>query len=590
MNELSQLLLEPSRPPVMRRSSSLTILPNPSDFSKPLRHRTSSLNYKEKPSPTYLRKRPSERNLGDMESEYVRHLEWNKRKQDIDFPSSSVTLSAVSPKGKRYDTSFLENPELLCRSVSGVLKGYIESTNTHSEDTTTPKGARFHIFERSSASPSNPAIEYLDLTKIINPAPQILEKRKFRRNLDTPSLIEIFKYIHHIFIETQMESECLIIALVYIERAVYGAISESFQSEPSSPASTPPLWTPCRTPSPGIHSDGGGDSPSSVSCPIETLTLSTSNWKAVVLTALLLASKIWDDFSMINGDFANICSMCGFNIDVRRLNELEKSFLVALDYHVFVKGAEYSQVYFRLQNITDRVRSWLADKHNLGKRQRKSISPATKIYEHSEIVPKENSPPQSKSIEVSSSIKPLYPHPVDEPLNTMESPPVHLATELSRSLFESIYCWIDEQLLAPTPQSSTPSPSKLTITGDITPVHSSPRQYHPQTPFSDIPYSISSPFVTHRRRASSMPASTAPSSLPDSMPLSSSLSESTSTSDLFGTLVITDHDSATPPANKNKHNCSPKILNSVLDIFERSIIQYQKATELNEDLTPHVEY
>jgi hypothetical protein len=605
----------------MRRSSSLNILEGYPPISLS-RHRTSSLSFKEKTIQSSLRKRPSERNLNEIDE--IRHLEWSYRKQDIDFPSSAVTLSVVSPKGKRYDTSFLENPELLCRSISGVLKGYIETASHGGEAETTPKGHRYNIFERSSpssssSSPFRPSVEVIDLSKIMNPASQILEKRKFKRHPDTPSLNEIFKFIHHIYRETQMEIECLIITLVYIERAVYGTNSENSTSETSSACSTPP---PCRTPSPGVVSDGAPDSPSSVCYPIETLTLSTGNWKAVVITALLLASKIWDDFSMVNSDFATICYHYGCNVDVQRLNELEKSFLVALDYRVFVKGPEYSQVYFRLQGIIDRLRGWISDKNNEGKRRKQSNSPASA----SAPIASTGTPPplpsvtttpttaaENASFQNSMTKENLVPlqrcsednsRTVKSPLLRNESlkeleetdlvleTPVPIGTLMSRNLFDSIYSWIDDQLCAPTPQSSTSSPSRASVSDQQTPVNqllASPSEYYNS---SEIPYSPSSPFISNRRRAASTPASIAPPSLPlplSAPTLSTSLSESVSTSDLFGALLLADGEQSNPNHEFNTpqvRDRAPSIIETVMDVFEKGIKQYQQATQLDEELSP----
>jgi hypothetical protein len=602
IKDISPLLLEPSRPSFMRRSSSLNFLGPPSSdlslqYSKPLRVRTTSLSYQKEQTKVDLRKRPSERNLNEIEE--IRNLEWSYRKQDIDFPSCSInTLVAVSPKGKRCDSYFVENSELLCRSISGVLKGYIETATQTGNDERqlTPRGHRFNIFERSSpsspfASPSSssshtpthhshhPTVEFLDLSKIMNPASQILEKRKFKK-CSEPSVDEIFRFIHNIYLQTQMETECLIMALVYIERAVYGVTSENVMtSETSSTSSTPP---PCRTPSPSILSDRA--SPSSPSCQtIETLTLSTSNWKAVVITALLLASKIWDDFSMVNSDFADICFLSGCMIDVQRLNELEKSFLVALDYRVFVKGPEYSQVYFRLQSIMDRLRGWLTDKNNQGKRQRQSNSPyqqppraPSQFTNITNSTPNENrilnqksmSPPSStmntnqtlvvKEIEsnLSQSISPSF----------VEPQPVQLGTLLSRNLFNSIYSWIDDQLFVPSPQST--SPSKNSAGGEINDL--------PPSPLHRVPSSDQSPFVSKpRRRAYSTPATVHPASLPPPLSLSTSLSESVSTSDLFGSMVLADSDFC-------HQDDTPISLECVTDIFEKSVRQYQRATELTD--------
>ncbi|CAN0086287.1 unnamed protein product, partial [Phaeothamnion confervicola] len=50
------------------------------------------------------------------------------------------------------------------------------------------------------------------------------------------------------------------------------------------------------------------------------------NWKSLLLSALILSSKIWDDLSMWNADFVEICP----SYTLSRINELELAVLEAL--------------------------------------------------------------------------------------------------------------------------------------------------------------------------------------------------------------------------------------------------------------------
>jgi hypothetical protein len=105
-----------------------------------------------------------------------------------------------------------------------------------------------------------------------------------------------------------MESECIIIALIYCERLVK-------------------------------HTKG-------------RLCIRFDNWRPILFTCMIMASKVWviyevftllidhinniiqmlqDDLSMWNVDFSNVCP----SFDLPRVNELEFAMLDALNYEVF---------------------------------------------------------------------------------------------------------------------------------------------------------------------------------------------------------------------------------------------------------------
>jgi hypothetical protein len=94
----------------------------------------------------------------------------------------------------------------------------------------------------------------------------------------------------------QLERECLIIAYIYLERAL-SAKSKSF-------------------------------------------CLTTGNWRAFMLASFVAASKLHDDFSMINSDFVLVY---GIN-DLKWINQLERVFYKMLDYSLFVSDVEYEQM------------------------------------------------------------------------------------------------------------------------------------------------------------------------------------------------------------------------------------------------------
>ena len=83
------------------------------------------------------------------------------------------------------------------------------------------------------------------------------------------------------------------------------------------------------------------------------------NWARILLGAVVLASKVWDDHAIWNIDFTQIFPEILvsdlYEIFLCRLNffrnELENFYLHALEYNVNVKPGNYAKVYFELREI-----------------------------------------------------------------------------------------------------------------------------------------------------------------------------------------------------------------------------------------------
>jgi len=137
------------------------------------------------------------------------------------------------------------------------------------------------------------------------------------RNLDTcsiPCLSEITDFYRSIFLRSQMEVDCIIISLIYIERLIKITAGE--------------------------------------------LTPKPNNWRSILFSCMVLASKVWDDLSMWNCDFSKI-GPGGMTFSLARTNELELCLLRALEYKVKVNASEYAKYYFLLRGML--CRSGLAN-------------------------------------------------------------------------------------------------------------------------------------------------------------------------------------------------------------------------------------
>ena len=112
-----------------------------------------------------------------------------------------------------------------------------------------------------------------------------------RRYIPTPEPQTIFDFMVDIIILTKMEKEVIILSLIYIERLIFNT----------------------------------------------GLLLNSRNWRRILLTAMIIASKIWDDNSFENSHFSQVFA----NLGVGEINTLERIFLELINYKVYVKQSEY---------------------------------------------------------------------------------------------------------------------------------------------------------------------------------------------------------------------------------------------------------
>merc|ERR1712107_818190 len=77
------------------------------------------------------------------------------------------------------------------------------------------------------------------------------------------------------------------------------------------------------------------------------IAITPDNWQRLTITAMMLASKVWDDESFENVEFAQLCPL----YTLEEINTFERIFLKSVEYNMSVKGSEYAKAYFLLRTL-----------------------------------------------------------------------------------------------------------------------------------------------------------------------------------------------------------------------------------------------
>lgn len=128
--------------------------------------------------------------------------------------------------------------------------------------------------------------------------------KQIRENYEIPSESEIYEFAHRLFKSVQLSSECSIVGLIYVERLME--------------ASKVPLLA--------------------------------DTWRPIFMCGLLLASKVWQDLSSWNIEFASVYPQ--YSLD--SINRLELQFLRMVKWDLYISSSQYAKYYFALRSLVEK--------------------------------------------------------------------------------------------------------------------------------------------------------------------------------------------------------------------------------------------
>ncbi|RWS04472.1 cyclin-Y-like protein 1-B [Dinothrombium tinctorium] len=173
-----------------------------------------------------------------------------------------------------------------------------ESTVSHPDLKHTLKCVTLAIYYHIKNRTSNKVVDIFD--EKLNP---LSKDCIVDGDLKDPDHKVVYRFVRTLFNAAQLSPECAIITLVYLERLLTYAEVDIM---------------PC-------------------------------TWKRIVLGAILLASKVWDDQAVWNVDYCQILK----DITVEDMNELERNFLELLQFNINVPSSVYAKYYFDLRTLAD---------------------------------------------------------------------------------------------------------------------------------------------------------------------------------------------------------------------------------------------
>ena len=245
----------------------------------------------------------------EISSTNLQHISEREHPEDLEGdPSTQPSIGPLFMQRSRSDIRcvkerrksqliILESRPLKKSSSCSTI--YLDdSTVSHPNLKNTIKCVTLAIYYHIKNRTSNNVLEIFD--EKVHPLSKDCVNEDYLKEPDARSL---YRFMRNLFTAAQLSPECAIITLVYLERLLTYAEVDIL---------------PC-------------------------------TWKRIVLGAILLASKVWDDQAIWNVDYCLILK----DVTVEDMNELERHFLQMLQFNINVPSSVYAKYYFDLRTLAD---------------------------------------------------------------------------------------------------------------------------------------------------------------------------------------------------------------------------------------------
>ena len=114
---------------------------------------------------------------------------------------------------------------------------------------------------------------------------------------------DLILFMRKIFDKMQLATECIIVTLIYLEKVMI---------------------------------NGG-------------IEMRYCNWKPLLFTAILLASKFWEDINFWNVDYVDALNL----YNLKSINRMESEFVSLCEYNLFVSADLYAQYYLAVRELNN---------------------------------------------------------------------------------------------------------------------------------------------------------------------------------------------------------------------------------------------
>lgn len=128
--------------------------------------------------------------------------------------------------------------------------------------------------------------------------------REVKKEYKSPDLAEVHRFISDLFVKAQLSAECSIVCLIYVERLME----------------------------------------------LGNVPICNTTWRPCLLCGLLLASKVWQDLSSWNSEFAQIYPQ----FSLQAINRLEGLFCQDIKWDLYISSSSYAKYYFALRSLTEK--------------------------------------------------------------------------------------------------------------------------------------------------------------------------------------------------------------------------------------------